>query len=139
MPIRQLSNEKRAPGCLGYIGDDQLPMLYRDLIISHEIKIPIKQFLFSQKISLHPCTASISRNSCRSIMCDKDQGLNLGIRTLWVRKKGSHDFQANGIESVDAKKKVVSWSWVRKFQAPVLLKSSFCVAPRILTPPKCLF
>ena len=23
-------NEKRAPGCLGYIGDDILPQLYRD-------------------------------------------------------------------------------------------------------------
>ena len=30
----QMSNEKRAPGCLGYIGDDILPS-YIGIIISH--------------------------------------------------------------------------------------------------------
>ena len=39
----QLSNEKRAPGgCLGFVGDDILPTLYRDYFINHDVGIPIK-------------------------------------------------------------------------------------------------
>ena len=38
----QLSNEKRAPGCLGFVGDDILPTLYRDYFINHDVRIPIK-------------------------------------------------------------------------------------------------
>ena len=37
-----MSNEKRAPGCLGYIGDDILPS-YVGSITNHEIRTPIKQ------------------------------------------------------------------------------------------------
>ena len=40
--IYQLSNEKRAPGWLGYIGDKKLPR-YIGIIINHEIRIPINQ------------------------------------------------------------------------------------------------
>ena len=36
-----LSNEKRAPGCLGYIGDEQLPS-YLGIISKTIIRIPIK-------------------------------------------------------------------------------------------------
>ena len=34
--------KKRAPGCLGFIGDEQLPS-YLGIIINHEIRIPINQ------------------------------------------------------------------------------------------------
>ena len=37
-----MSNEKRAPGCLGYIGDDILPS-YVGIIVNNEIRIPIQQ------------------------------------------------------------------------------------------------
>ena len=36
-----MSNEKRAPGWLGYIEDYVTTQLYRDYFISHEIRIPI--------------------------------------------------------------------------------------------------
>ena len=36
----QMSNEKRAPGWLGHIGDDELPN-YIGIITIHEIRIPI--------------------------------------------------------------------------------------------------
>ena len=36
----QVSNEKRAPGCLGYIGDGNPTQLYRDYFINHEIRMP---------------------------------------------------------------------------------------------------
>ena len=39
---KHVSNEKRAPGCLGYIGDEILPS-YIGIIINHEIRIPINQ------------------------------------------------------------------------------------------------
>ena len=42
----QLSNEKRAPGCLGFVGDDILPMLYRDYFINHDVRIPTNQPVF---------------------------------------------------------------------------------------------
>ena len=35
-----MSHEKRAPGWLGYIGDEILPS-YIGIIIHHEIRIPI--------------------------------------------------------------------------------------------------
>ena len=38
----QVSNEKRAPGCLGYVGDEILPS-YIGILISHDIRIPINQ------------------------------------------------------------------------------------------------
>ncbi len=47
-----LSNEKRAPGCLGYIGDEFLPSyigIIMDYFISHEIRIPINQPGFNGK------------------------------------------------------------------------------------------
>ena len=37
-----LSNEKRAPGWLGYIGDQRLPS-YIGIIKSHDIRIPVNQ------------------------------------------------------------------------------------------------
>ena len=43
-----MSNEKRAPGCLGYIGDE---ILHRDIgiTINHDIRISIKQPGFNGK------------------------------------------------------------------------------------------
>ena len=38
----QLSNENRAPGCLGYI-EDYTAKLYGDYFINHELRIPNKQ------------------------------------------------------------------------------------------------
>ena len=35
-----MSNEQRAPGWLGYIGDELLPSLFWDYFINHEIRIP---------------------------------------------------------------------------------------------------
>ena len=46
---RKMVQWKRAPGCLGYIGDDILPQLYRDYFINHEIRILIKQSGFNGK------------------------------------------------------------------------------------------
>ena len=48
----QLSNEKRAPGCLGFVGDDILPMLYRDYFINHDVRIPTNQPVFHGFFSL---------------------------------------------------------------------------------------
>ena len=39
----ELSNEKRAPGWLGYIGDEKLPSYIGHYFINHEIRIPINQ------------------------------------------------------------------------------------------------
>ena len=43
-----LSNEKRAPGWLGYIGDDILPS-YIGIIIKYDIRIPINHPVFHGK------------------------------------------------------------------------------------------
>ena len=43
LPELQMSNEKRAPGCLVYIGGMTFPtQLYWDYFINHEIRIPKK-------------------------------------------------------------------------------------------------
>ena len=44
----QVCNEKRAPGCLGYVGD-YTTQLSVDYFINHEIRIPIKQPVFHGK------------------------------------------------------------------------------------------
>ena len=42
--VYRLSNEKRAPGCLGDLLGMKFPtQLYWDYFINHEIRIPIKQ------------------------------------------------------------------------------------------------
>ena len=46
-----LSNGKRAPGCLGCIGDELLPS-YMGIIISHDIRIPINQPVYRESILL---------------------------------------------------------------------------------------
>ena len=43
-----LSHEKKAPGCLGYIGDEILPR-YEGITINHEIKTTIQQAGFTGK------------------------------------------------------------------------------------------
>ena len=38
-----MSNDKRAPGCLGYIGDEKLPSYIGEYFINHYDRIPTKQ------------------------------------------------------------------------------------------------
>ena len=44
-----MSNEKRSPGCLGYVKDNTT-QLYRNYFINHDIRIPIRQAVFQWKV-----------------------------------------------------------------------------------------